>query len=149
MSTFFWREALNLRDCFRRFRREFFSCRSGDFQGGLAPALSGFIQPFRNLLGCLCPAFPADPAFAVEMSRNVQSKNPLNLSGSSEGIRFSEWSVAERRKTDAARRAAVRRRPTAGLLPAPGTSPAADPSGLLCRFGCGCSKRKHTGKRSS
>ena len=39
----------------------------------------------------------------------MQSKNPLNLIGTIEGIRFLEWSVAERRKTDAARRVGPRR----------------------------------------
>ena len=45
---------------------------------------------------------------AMEMSRYVQSKNPLNLKYTQYRICFSEWSVAKRRKTDS--RAAVRLR---------------------------------------
>ena len=44
----------------------------------------------------------------LEMSRYVQSKNPLNLKYTQYRICFSEWSVAKRRKTDS--RAAVRLR---------------------------------------
>ena len=46
--------------------------------------------------------------YGVEMSRYVQSKNPLNLKYTQYRICFSEWSVAKRRKTDS--RAAVRLR---------------------------------------
>ena len=41
----------------------------------------------------------------LEMSRYVQSKNPLNLKYTQYRICFSEWSVAKRGKTDS--RAAV------------------------------------------
>ena len=56
----------------------------------------GFLETVKTLGG----DYLNKKTYMMEMSRYVQSKNPLNLKYTQYQICFSEWSVAKRGKTD-------------------------------------------------